>query len=767
MSLGAQTKASGSPAAGEADGGDPGATVSGAAGRLFGRITVLPALLAMGWLFAGLPLLLLGAFRPGFMLLASVPIMAVLVYAGFRFVPGRWPEARRAGARDAGGTPWWSVIGLLVVAIAFGVDQTIFHSQFVIVTRDPGSYIQFSAWISGHGSLPISQDSAAFGGTTNLLSFASPAFFQVGSTIVPQFMAGLPMVLSAGFWLGGVTAAVAMAPILGACAILTFGGLVGRLVGPRWAPLAALALALALPMEFTSRSTYSEPLAAILFLGGLCLVIDCLKVDTRLGQRVLAGLAGLALGLTFLVRLDGASDILPVIPYCGLLVIGRYRQALTMTIGFLLGIAYGIVDGVVLSWPYLQVNKTSVDPLAIILGALIILTIITTVVIRLMARRRRRRGRDPRQVSWRRLGTPAAVLTGLVMIGFFVRPYVQLARGAGTSSFQSTIAASQLALNQPIDPSRLYYEISLRWVFWYIGVPAVILGTVGAAILIRRSLQTRGMPEWVLPLAVFSWAIVSTLYRPAITPDQPWASRRLVPAVLPGFILLALWAVRWVSDWLQQRRAAGPALASRAEATGAGVSPEPGGATLVSPARPARFRFLQARPVQGIVLACCALALLLPAIFTTFGISVHSGGPAGIRLTANGLGTTTTYQGEIGAVEGLCKALPADSSVVFINGGPAKIAGQLVEAVRGMCGRPAAIMVGTDTAQIQQVLAGIRRARRQPVLVADFPEQLTPFGGTPRHVVDLNTMVDAGVLTSPPYQNRTFSVSAWMSEPPP
>jgi hypothetical protein len=767
MSLGAQTKASGSPAAGEAHGGDPGASGSGAAGKLFGRITVLPALLAMGWLFAGLPLLLLGAFRPVWMLLASIPIMAVLVYAGFRLVPGRWPEARRAGARAAGGTPWWSLIGLLVVAVGFGVDQMIFHSQFVIVTRDPGSYIQFSAWISGHGSLPIPQDAAAFGGSSNLLSFASPAFFQVGSTIVPQFMAGLPMVLSAGFWLGGASAAVAVAPILGACAILTFGGLVGRLVGPRWAPIGALVLALALPMEFTSRSTYSEPLAAILFLGGLCLVVDCLKVDGRVGQRVLAGLAGLALGLTFLVRLDGASDILPVIPYCGLLVVGRYRQAMTMTIGFLLGTAYGVVDGVVLSWPYLQVNKTSVDPLAFILGALIILTVVTTVVIRLIARRRRRRGRDPLQVSWRRLGTPAGVLAVLVMIGFFVRPYVLLARGAGSSSFQSTIAASQLALNQPIDPSRLYYEISLRWVFWYIGVPAVILGTIGAAILIRRSLRTGGMPQWVLPLAVFSWAIVSTLYRPAITPDQPWASRRLVPAVLPGFILLAVWAVRWLSDWLQQRRADGQVRTSRIEPIDPEVIPEPGGATLVGSVSPARFRFLEARPVRGIVMACCGLALVVPAIITTFGISVHSGGPVGIRLTANGLATKATYRGEIGAVEGLCKALPADSSVLFLSSGPVKTAGELVETVRGMCGRPAAIMAGGQTAEIQQVLAGIRRAGRTPVLMASFPEQLTPFGGTPRHVVSLNTMMDAGVLTSPPYQNRPFNVSAWMSEPPP
>ena len=67
--------------------------------------------------------------------------------------------------------------------------------------------------------------------------------------------------------------------------MLTFGGLAARLAGPRWAPLAALVLALSLPEQFTSRSTYSEPLAQILFLGGLCLVIDSLAADGAGGRQ--------------------------------------------------------------------------------------------------------------------------------------------------------------------------------------------------------------------------------------------------------------------------------------------------------------------------------------------------------------------------------------------------------------------------------------------------------------------------------------------------
>src|ERR1700722_12654546 len=251
MSLGAQTKASGPTAAGVSDEGqssDPG----NRAAFLLARLSVLPALLVTGWLLVGLPLLLAGAFTRVLMLALSIPVMAVLGYAGWRAIAG-WPGRERTARFPGGSAPWWAVIAVVAIAVAFGADQMIFHSQFIIITRDPASYVNFGAWISGHGSLPIPQDNAAFGFNKDL-SFQSAAYYQVGKTVVPQFMAGLPMVLAGGFWIHGITAAVAMAPILGACTLLAFGGLVARLVGARWAPLATLALALALPLRFPSRA---------------------------------------------------------------------------------------------------------------------------------------------------------------------------------------------------------------------------------------------------------------------------------------------------------------------------------------------------------------------------------------------------------------------------------------------------------------------------------------------------------------------------------
>jgi hypothetical protein len=716
------------------------------AGQLLARLSVLPALLVLAWLLAGLPLLLLGAFTPVLMLVISVPLAAVLVVAGLRWIPGlrkdpglppasgpapgtapvhgtasahgtaSVPEPGRppepGGSAASAGTPWWAVAAVIVIAAGFGADQMIYHAQQLIVARDPGAYIQFANWIAGHGSLPIPQDRAAFGGTHHVLTFDSFASYPIGGAVVPQFMAGLPMILAGGFWIGGAAAATAMAPVLGALAVLTFGGLAARLAGPRWAPLAALVLAIALPMQFTSRSTYSEPAAAILFLGGLCLVSDSLRTGGR-GSRVIAALGGLALGMTLLVRIDGASDMLPVIPYIGLLLISRRSQALPLLGGLAAGGIYGTVDGLVLSHPYLASIRSSLIPLALLAVVVVIGTGVAVLLLR-------RRGLPA--IRGNVLPNAAAVLAVAVIAGFAVRPYVQTVHAALNAPTRAAMTVWQRADGLPIEPTGLYYEISLHWVFWYIGVPAVVLGTLGAALLARRCLRGRA-PLWTLPLITFGWTIVATLYRPAIVPDQPWASRRLVPAVLPGFILLAVWAVRWLHEWLGKQ---GYGQVGR---TGA--------------------------------VALCSAALVLPAAQTTLGLGIRDGGPLGLRPAAAGLAFTATYQGEVQAVHGLCAAIPRDSAVVIID---RRIADNFTQLVRGMCGVPVARAHDPGARAISDLVRGIRQSGHRPVLLGARSRQLKRFGATPRRIMALRSTQDSHTLISPPRATWKLTVNVWMSE---
>ena len=122
--------------------------------------------------------------------------------------------------RDA--DAWWP---------GFTVWQLAENSQQIIVLRDPATYLQFAYWIAHQGTTHIPQSLGAFDGSHPGMTFGGLGFFQVGTMVVPQFMAGLPMMLALGISAGGPLTAVAMAPVIGGCAILAFAGLVGTARG--------------------------------------------------------------------------------------------------------------------------------------------------------------------------------------------------------------------------------------------------------------------------------------------------------------------------------------------------------------------------------------------------------------------------------------------------------------------------------------------------------------------------------------------------------
>ena len=332
------------------------------------------------------------------------------------------------------------------------------------------------------------------------------------------------MVLGTAYWLGGAFVALSTAPLLGGAGVLTFGGLAARLVGPRWAVPAMLALALSYPEMFTSRSTYSEPLAQILLLGGMRLLIDSQRSGAVRAARTLAALAGLALGILLLVRVDGAADTLPIVPWCGALLVARRPQAVPLIAGFAVGTAYGVIDGAFVTFPYLQHNMSSVAPLIMLTLVLVLATLVVVMGLR--------SGISAARPRW--LPAAAAALPPLVLAG----------------------AVGRVIIAPPGIDRQDYAGHSLEWIAWWVGASIVLAATIGASLLAFRVLRNR-QPEWVLPLMIFGWAIVVFLARPAITPDMPWASRRLVSAVLPGCILLAAWAAAWVTRQLRERGFAG------------------------------------------------------------------------------------------------------------------------------------------------------------------------------------------------------------------
>jgi hypothetical protein len=320
-----------------------------------------------------------------------------------------------------------------------------------------------------------------------------------------------------------------------------------------------------------------------------------------------------------------------------------------------------------------------------------------------------------------------------VLVGFAVRPYVQMVRDAPGPAVFHYIAALQRAQGLAIDPTRTYAESTLYWVIWYIGLPTVLLGGFGVALLARQCVRSllRGKDpsgawrNWALPLGITCVGSAAILWDPDILPDQPWASRRLVVLVLPGLIGCALWAAAWLTGHARNRGA---------------------------------------RPVTAAVAGLfCVAALAVPTAATAFGTGLtHSGHSSGLQVSTAGLAFKRTGAGEVTAVAQLCSAIPRDASVVILD---RAVAAQFTQVIRGMCGVPAAWMAARPAGAVAQVLNGIAGAGRRPVLLGARPGQLADFGGTPARVLDLATTQDPHQLTSPPTTLATIHFVIWMLAP--
>jgi hypothetical protein len=762
--LGRVGPAGGSPATGSAAAGRSAnrrtattASPQDVAGSALARLTTLPVLLVIAWLLPGLPLLLAGEFVPIPMLLISAPLFVALVANGLRVVPASWPRLIPGRGRDRGWEAWFGLMATVAVAAGFAAWQLVEHSESVVVLRGQGAYLQTGYWLAQHGALPIPQSLHAFGGARAGLSFASLGFFAHGTSVVPSFTSGLPMLLAGGFWAQGVPGAAAIGPVLGGLAVLSFGGLAGRLAGPQWAPAGAVVLGLALPEQYASRSSLAETVVQVLLFGGLCLLIDSLTLRTKplaarwrpadgwrswlsagrwadwlTPERTMAGLAGLALSLGVLASLDSLAYLIAVIPVAGLLVAARRPGAIPFCIGVVIGTGYGLVDGYVLSRPFLDSVSDSMK----IIGILACwLTALTIVAVQLLRGPRTRAWVRRTAAKWAAPWLPAAggLLVVAALIGFAVRPYIETVHGTPSLAVYHFIASLQRLQGLPLDPTRTYAEDSLYWVIWYVGLPTLLLGGFGVALLMRqclRALLTWKDPSgswrnWALPLAIICAASVGVLWQPNIVPDQPWASRRLLITVLPGLILGALWAAAWLTGHARERGA------RRVTASVAGVF--------------------------------CVMALVVPTAATTFGAGfLHTGRSGGLRPSAQGMAFKRTGAGELTAVEQLCASIRRNSSVVIID---RTIAEQFTQVIRGMCDVPVASMTGQTTAAVSAVIQGIQGAGRHPVLLGSRPGQLTAFGGSPVRVLDLVTAQDAHDLTSPPTAPSKVHFEIWMLAP--
>jgi hypothetical protein len=230
---------------------------------------------------------------------------------------------------------------------------------------------------------------------------------------------------------------------------------------------------------------------------------------------------------------------------------------------------------------------------------------------------------------------------------------------------------------------------------------------------------------------VFACATCIFLLRPAITPHQPMASRRLAAAVLPGLILLAVWMAAWIG-----RKARSAYLVD-------------------VPA------YLTRAPRVVAIAVCMA------------GIALQ---PLAGNLT--GLAFKRTFVGEVAAVNSLCQNIPQGRSVLIID---AQTMLKFGQAIRGTCNVPVAAAHTTihggyqadsgntiEPATITAAVKAIKDSGHQPLVLAASPAQFAPltsqFGpGTAKLILNQPVNDDEHIYIGAPKSTvvETFTIYSW------
>jgi hypothetical protein len=648
--------------------------------------STLPAVVLAGWLAAVYPLARAGIATPVPALAAAVPVVAVLVAL-----------ARRVPAVPR--TPGWAVAATLLVVAGFAALAASRHGEHVIVRRDPGVYALAAHWLAGHGGLTIPTDLAAVGGPSPTFIVRSPGFYPAGDVVVPQFMSGAMIALLPGGWLAGWTGIFTMPAVYSGLALLAAAGLVGRLVGPRWAPVGALVLGLSQPVMLSGRSTASESTALLLLLSGLCLLLDALpgrpgagrepaaadRPPARLMMALPAALAGLVIGIGMLVRIEVARELVLLVPVIGWLAARRLAQWVPFAAALAVAAGYGVLDALGPSRPYVSDLWSALKLLLVLGGVLAAGAALTAVAIRRGGLRAHR--------------TALAAGGSLAVIGvaafLFARPWLQTAHTAPQAV--RMLPGLQLDQGLPVDGSRSYAEQSLRWVSWYLGWPALLAAGVVAAVLAWRTVRG-GDDRWAAVLPVLVGSAALALYWPGITPDHPWADRRLVESVLPVVTLLAVCGLAWLTRAVRRR-----------------------------------WRRVGRRALVLLVATAGTAVLAVPAAWASWPLA-----------------SQRTELGEPAAVDMACAAFSPGDVALLVD---ARGRQEWVAVLRQECEIPTFGVPGRatdDTAtqsEVAAVVARVRAAGGNPVLVASSGTVLPKLSSTAqRQVVRLDTKEHARLL---------------------
>lgn len=451
---------------------------------------------------------------------------------------GRRGGPRRVRVRPDGA-------GLVVALLCAGVAAALTFPGFSygVSDKDPGGYVSHAIAISRTGDYgftdPVLATAAA--DPTFPVQLTSPGarfsgvWVRDASTgrIVPQFYHLWPALLATAYEAGGQSGLLAAVPVMGVLSVLVLCAVLRRagteMAGPAAGLVAAgaggLLLATNMLQVWQTRFPTTEVLAQALYVGALLGIVVALQT----GWRPAAGAAGLLVGISWLNRADGVVLVALSVALGAVLLATRrwdgratwFAAGLALVVPHALLQAYDLALNYTLANPHLPLRVLVATVVGVLLAAL---------ALRVLARR---------PLAWALRGLvarrPQVVLGALVLLGAvgllalgFLRPRLF---GEATFDYNDRLGI------------RSYDEQIMARLAWFISVPGFVVMVLGLAVVALRR-WSAGVWTVVLPtLPIF--ALYG--YTASNSTRMLWWTRRYVPTVLPGIVVLVALAIAYVA----------------------------------------------------------------------------------------------------------------------------------------------------------------------------------------------------------------------------
>jgi hypothetical protein len=521
-------------------------------------LAVSVSVMAAAWLALVL------AERGCFSLVSAAAILAAACAGAL--VLGR----RRVGAPGALPRSWREVLpaaAILGLALLLQARPT----EYLLGGRDPGTYVAAMALIARTGGIAYTDPGVLSIPREDVeLFFREPgaADFNWGrfmgfplerpetGRVVPEFFHLFPAFGAYLFQAMGVKGALATPPIFGVLGTLAVFLAFRRILGPAPATLAALLLAVNVVAVWFARYPVSEGLSQLL-------VFTAFLAVARWEQSraaVFGVLAGAALGLSLLVRIDGVLVAAPLAAY---LLSRRARgdlalkQAAVVLLPFGALCLHAAVHAALFARKYVVSIATRPywrQPAGVWLLASVALGALGFVLYRFGPRLSRRA--QAHQEGLRSALALAVVV--LALYAYFLRPALSAWAGADGNDPARAIAFGRGILGT-LGFSHLaaHDAQSLLRLGWFVTPLGVALGVLGLVVMIRDWRR-----EYLFPVLTALAFSAFYFYKLRVYNDYFFALRRFVPVILPcllGFAAYFLGRMAASGGW-RRLAAAGTAI---------------------------------------------------------------------------------------------------------------------------------------------------------------------------------------------------------------